>query len=121
MDTHALLWFLEGVEDLSGTARVTMEDRDSVLLVSAASVWEIAIKSSLGKLSVPNDLLGELDAQGFRFLDVSPGHAWQVRGLSMGTHKDPFDRLLAAQALYEGLPIISGDAQLDEYGIHRHW
>lgn len=121
MDTHAVLWFLSGDDRLSGRARETMESPDSVLLVSAASVWEMAIKASLGKLRVPDDFLEALSEQGFGVLDVTGPHAWAVRDLPLLDHRDPFDRQLVAQALVESLPVISGDPVLDQYGVERHW
>jgi PIN domain nuclease of toxin-antitoxin system len=98
-----------------------MESGESVLLVSAASVWEMAIKTSLGKLELPQDLLEVMDEQGFQILEVTGAHAWAVSTLPLGDHKDPFDRQLVTQALLEDLPVISGDSELDEYGIKRHW
>jgi PIN domain nuclease of toxin-antitoxin system len=121
VDTHALLWFLGDDPQLSPQAKATMESGANVLLVSAASVWEMAVKSSLGKLDVPDDLVDVLRREGFEQLGVSSEHAWAVRELPIGAHKDPFDRLLVAQAKLEGLPLISSDPQLDGYGIERLW
>ena len=121
MDTQALLWFLSGDERLSASARETMEAGDSVLLVSAASVWEVAIKASLGKLEVPDDLLEVMAKQGFEVLAVTGEHAWAVARLPLGAHKDPFDRQLVAQALLEELPVVSSDPHLDAYGVKRRW
>lgn len=121
VDSHALLWFLTDDPRLSAPARDTMQSGESVLLVSAASVWEMAIKSSMGKLTAPDDLLDVLHDQGFEVLGVAADHAWAVRGLHLGDHKDPFDRLLVAQAKHENLPVISNDPQLDQYGVTRHW
>ena len=121
VDTHALLWFLSDDAQLSTNARETMESGDNVLLASSACVWEMAIKASLGKLKVPTDLPSILIEQGFTSFDVTTEHAWAVAGLPLTEHRDPFDRLLVAQARVEGLGIISSDAQLDHYGIKRHW
>lgn len=98
-----------------------MESGESVLLASSACVWEMAIKSSLGKLNVPTDLPNILVQQGFTPFDVTAEHAWAVADLPLTEHRDPFDRLLVAQARVEGLGIISSDAQLDQYDIERHW
>jgi len=98
-----------------------MESGESVLLVSSVSIWEMAIKRSLGKLQAPADLLTVLRREGFENLAIQPEHAWAVRDLAPGNHEDPFDRLLAAQAKSESLPLISDDAQLDRYGIKRLW
>ncbi len=121
VDTHALLWFLGDDEQLSGAARETMESGESVLLASVACFWEMAIKASLGKLTVPKDLPGILREQGFTEFDVTAEHAWAVHELPLTEHRDPFDRLLVAQALVDDLPLISGDAELDQYGIKRRW
>ena len=121
VDTHALLWFVADDDRLSPAARDEMRSGKNVLFVSAGSIWETAIKSGLGKLSAPDDLLALLRREGFEMLPVTPEHAWAVRDLEMSSHKDPFDRLLAAQAIVEGLPMISNDPQLDDYGIQRLW
>jgi PIN domain nuclease of toxin-antitoxin system len=121
IDTQACLWFLADDPQLSEDAKSTMEAADEVLLISTASLWEMAIKSSLGRLDVPDDLPEVLADQGFSTLEITTDHAWEVRHLTLGDHRDPFDRMLAAQARVEELPIISSDKQLDQYGIRRHW
>ncbi len=121
VDTHALLWFLTDDAALSPTAKGTMESHDDVLLVSAASLWEIAIKTSLGKLDAPDDLPALIRDEGFECLTVTDAHAWAVRQLPLAGHKDPFDRLLAAQAQVEQLAIVSNDERLDRYGVTRRW
>lgn len=121
VDTHALLWFLEDSTRLSATAKETMESGRSTLLVSAASLWEVAIKANLGKLHAPDDLPTIIRDQGFQELPITGEHAWAVRDLPLSSHKDPFDRFLVAQARVERLPVISSDALLDEYDITRHW
>lgn len=121
VDTHALLWYLAGDPRLSADAKRTLESGESIVFVSAASVWEMAVKASIGKLALPEDLAEGLDEEGFESLDVTFDHAWRVGSLPVGDHKDPFDRLLVAQALVEELPIVSNDSELDRYGIERHW
>lgn len=116
-----MLWFLVGDERLSEWARTTISSRANDIVVSAASVWEMAIKSGLGRLEVPDNLLDVLDEQGFRTLSISASHAWAVQELPQDTHRDPFDRQLVAQALVEDIPIISSDADLDSYGVMRRW
>jgi PIN domain nuclease of toxin-antitoxin system len=120
VDTHALLWWLTDDAGLSDAAREALADPANEVLVSAASVWEIAIKRALGKLSAPDDLPDHIDAQGFGWLPVGPEHAWCVRDLPRH-HGDPFDRLLAAQALRERMPIVSADARLRAYGVETRW
>ena len=90
------------------------------MLVSAVCVWEAAIKSGLGKLRVPDDLPDRLEEFAFERLPVTDAHAWAVRALPP-VHSDPFDRLLAAQALCEHATIVSADAVFDAYGVARIW
>jgi len=120
VDTHALLWWLADDPALSPAARDSIADPANEPLVSAASVWEIAIKRSLGKLSVPDDLPDRITSGGFAWLPISALHAWQVRDLPPH-HRDPFDRVLVAQALIEHLRIITADAQFDAYGVEVRW
>ena len=123
LDTHAFLYFLAGHERLSPGAREAMEEGEEAY-VSAASVWEIAIKASLGRLELPEDLesflLEAMEAEALLPLPVTLAHAAMVRGLPWH-HKDPFDRLLVAQALREGLALVSQDRLLDAYGVQRVW
>ena len=121
VDTHALLWFLAADPRLSERARETIEDANVVPFVSAASTLEIAIKASLGRLAVPDDLPEQLAGQGFVSAPVEAEHAWRVKALGNDDHKDPFDRLIAAQALVEGLPVVSADPAFDHYGVARSW
>lgn len=121
VDTHAILWFLADDRRLSEPALDVMRESENVLLVSSASIWEMALKSSAGKLDVPDDLPDLLPRAGFERLVVEHEDAWAVRELPAGEHKDPFDRLLVAQAKRHDLPLISGDARLDAYAIRRHW
>ncbi len=120
LDTHVLLWWLADDPALSAPAREALADPATEPLVSAASVWEIAIKRSLGKLTVPDDLPDRIVREGFAWLPVTGAHAWQVRDLP-AHHRDPFDRLLIAQALTERLPIITGDARFDAYRVPVLW
>ena len=121
VDTHAVLWFLSDDPKLSTVAKARMESATSTLLVSAASIWEISIKRQTGKLAAPDDLLEVLVDQDFRTLPVSAAHAWAAGALPLGEHRDPFDRLLAAQAVLEGVPVISADEELEQYGVARLW
>jgi len=113
------LWLLAGDARAEG-ARVAVEDARASVLVSAVCVWEAAIKSALGKLRVPDNLLERLDEFAFERLAVSDVHAWAVRALPP-IHNDPFDRLLAAQAVCERATIVSADAVFDAYGVTRIW
>jgi PIN domain nuclease of toxin-antitoxin system len=124
LDTHALLWWCADAPALSRRARATIADAGTECLVSAASCWEIAIKCSLGKLhlSVPAEkfLAEQIALNGFRVLPVELAHAVRVERLPFH-HRDPFDRLLSAQALLEKLPLVSADRVFGRYRVRRIW
>lgn len=124
LDTHALLWWLEGNARLSAKARRAIADGDNVILVSAATAWEIATKARIGKLpdAIPlaRDLVRAVLDQGFESLPITLAHA-QRAGLLPGPHRDPFDRMLIAQALAEDVPLVSNEKSFDAYGITRIW
>lgn len=124
LDTHTLLWSADDPARLSPAAAAAVRDPGNDRLLSAATIWELAIKYGQGnlKLSLPYRQWMER-AIADLLLDVLPvtvGYAERQAGLP-AHHKDPFDRLLIAQALVEGIPIVSVDAQLDAYGITRLW
>jgi len=124
LDTHALLWWLSDSPELTRPARRVIEDVRNTVIVSAASAWEIATKVRLGKLPTAVDLVadfaGQTEREGFQLLAVSVEHA--IRGgLLPGPHKDPFDRMLIAQAQAENLPIVSNERAFDGYGVRRVW
>jgi PIN domain nuclease of toxin-antitoxin system len=120
VDTHVLLWWRAGDPALSSVARSLIADPTNEALVSTASLWEIAIKCSVGKLSVPDDLPETTVERGFAWLPVSPRHAWEVRGLPYH-HRDPFDRLLVAQARVEAMPVVTSDRRFAAYGVDVRW
>jgi PIN domain nuclease of toxin-antitoxin system len=115
LDTHALLWWLAD-EGLTDEARDAIADTDNLVMVSAASAWEISIKKALGKLSAPDDLERQVDESGFAPLSISVAH-----GIAAGQlprhHDDPFDRMLIAQAYAEGLTIVTRDKRFAEYNV----
>jgi PIN domain nuclease of toxin-antitoxin system len=119
LDTHTVLWLLAGDARVEGV-RTKIEDARTPVLISAVCVWEAAIKSALGKLRVPEDLLERLDEFAFERLPVTDVHAWAVRALPP-IHNDPFDRLLAAQAVCERATIVSADTIFDAYALTRIW
>jgi PIN domain nuclease of toxin-antitoxin system len=123
LDTHALLWWMESDNRLSIQARRAIAEPTTQVLVSAGSLWEIAIKHRSGKLKAPNlvnDFQKELDTAGFIELPISAKHA--VRAALLPTnHKDPFDRVLIAQAEIENIPIVTRDPLFDDYGVNRIW
>lgn len=124
LDTHAFLWWVADDAALSPAARRAIANRENECLVSAASAWEIAIKVSIGKVSLGSDVRrfvpDQLSANGFEPLPVSVAHATRVASLPFH-HRDPFDRLLAAQALEERVAIVSADAIFRRYGVKRVW
>jgi PIN domain nuclease of toxin-antitoxin system len=114
LDTSALLLALSEPERLSSDARAAVEDPDSTVLVSAASVWEIAMKRSLGKLEAPESIVCAILEAGLETLDITPGHAERAGSLPPH-HRDPFDRMLVAQALAEGCTLLTRDDALRAY------
>lgn len=124
LDTHAFLWWMTDSQRLSGTARRLIADHANDIVVSAASAWEIATKFRIGKLpngeAVALDVDGHIAGQGFEGLPISVGDAERA-GRLPGPHRDPFDRMIIAQALARGLGVISIDAAFDPYGVTRLW
>jgi PIN domain nuclease of toxin-antitoxin system len=124
LDTHAFLWFIIGSPQLSGTARALIEDVTNEKFLSLCSLWEMAIKVSLGKLAlaVPFNLLipNQLIINGIKPLYIGIEHTTVIASLPFH-HRDPFDRLLIAQAMTEKMPIISIDAAFDDYPVTRVW
>jgi PIN domain nuclease of toxin-antitoxin system len=123
LDTHALLWWLAGDRRLSAPARRAIENDENAVFVSAASAWEISTKHRLGKLdaaAIAGRLGALLTSQGFESLDMTVNHAERAGALP-GEHRDPFDRMLAAQAQAENLTLVSNDAAFDGYGVALLW
>ena len=124
LDTHSFLWFIAGSSKLSKKARLLIESTDTELYLSVASLWEMAIKISLGKLYLKEpfeDLIpAQLSLNGINLLQISVKHTAVVTKLPFH-HRDPFDRLIIAQAQTEELPVISTDSAFDAYEIQRVW
>jgi PIN domain nuclease of toxin-antitoxin system len=124
LDTHALLWWGFEHPRLSRRARTTIGDAETTVFVSAATAWEIAIKARLGKLPGAQRFaagVGEyLAEQGFVGLDITIAHA-QRAGALPAVHRDPFDRMLVAQAQAENLTLVSNEGVFDHYGVARLW
>lgn len=124
LDTHTLLWFIAGSASLSSDARALIEDVSNEKFVSIVTIWETAIKVSIGKmsLSAPFDVLfpHQLEVNGFELLPVKVEHTSVVTTLPFH-HRDPFDRLLIAQAIEEKMTLLSVDTVFDDYGVTRLW
>ena len=124
LDTHTLLWFLSGDEKLSGRARLLINDPSNEKFLSIASLWEIAIKAGLGKIDLDKpfeQMFPErLDFNRIRILAITVDSLIKLATLPFH-HRDPFDRLIIAQGLTEGLPIVSIYMVFDAYGINREW
>jgi len=123
LDTHALLWFQAGDRRLSRGARRAIEADDAELAISAATIWEMAIKATLGRLrlAVPVEVYAaEKLTQGYRIIPISWMHAGRVESLPWH-HRDPFDRLLVAQALQEGYRLVTRDPLFRKYGVDVVW
>jgi len=123
LDTHALIWWATLHANLSAKVKRALRDLDSEVFVSAASAWEIAIKARIGKLDWPAEAGSVNDyviGQGFRALPISLEHAERAGRLAI-QHRDPFDRMLIAQALAEDLLLVSNETLFDSAGVRRHW
>ena len=124
LDTHAFLWWSEDNRRLSSDARRAIEDDTNVILISAASAWEISTKYRLGKLpgaeALARDVPGAISFQGFAELSITVADAVRA-GTLPGPHRDPFDRILIAQAQAHDLVFVSNEALFDQYGVRRLW
>lgn len=124
IDTHVFLWWVNDAPDLTATARLAISDADNECYLSIASCWEMAIKSSLGKLSLAKPLerfvSEQLRANNFTLLNIELRHAAKVEKLPFH-HRDPYDRLLIAQAITEKLIIVAADSAFSAYGVKILW
>lgn len=124
LDTHTFLWWLAGDEALSRKSREGIETEAEAVFVSAASVWEISTKHRLGKLPGASAIVGAMsetiESQGFMGLAIGVRHG-QAAGALPGPHRDPFDRMLIAQAILDDLVLVSNERAFDAYGVRRLW
>jgi len=116
LDTHTFLWWLMDDPRLGSNARGIIADDQNSVFVSATTGWEIAIKKALGKLEAPDGFDALVDAEGFEHLPITFFHSEQAGALP-NHHKDPFDRMLVAQAQAEGLVIVTADQMIPQYGV----
>jgi PIN domain nuclease of toxin-antitoxin system len=120
LDTHVLLWWREDSPHLSGRARTEITEAANEVLVSVATLWEIVIKRALGKLIFPDDLEAVVREESFQVIGVGFQHLRRLE-LLPNLHRDPFDRMLIAQALTEGAPLVTNDRALLGYGVPTVW
>jgi PIN domain nuclease of toxin-antitoxin system len=124
LDTQSFLWFVQADPRLSNAARTACEDGGNVVLLSIASVWEMAIKNAIGKLTfyapLETFVRTHIADNDIDLLPISIGHAFAVASMPQH-HRDPFDRLLVAQAATDRLTLVSSDVVLDRYGVARLW
>jgi PIN domain nuclease of toxin-antitoxin system len=117
LDTHALLWWLDDNPTLSQEARASIAEPTNVVFISSAIIWEIRIKQSLGKLKIPKNFKEVLEAQPFEMLDITSEHAHKISSIG-NYHRDPFDRILIAQAMVERFTLITRDKNIMKYKVH---
>ncbi|HKS88144.1 MAG TPA: type II toxin-antitoxin system VapC family toxin [Stellaceae bacterium] len=120
LDGNAFLWWREGSRRLSQRAAEEIQDSGSDIVVSIATLWEIAIKRALGKLQFLEDFHEVMRDEGFALLPITYGHLHALEALPQH-HRDPFDRLLIAQALAEGIPVATADRRFGAYGVQIVW
>ncbi len=124
LDTNVLLWAMLDPRQLTSSARATITSSTTEILVSAASAWEIATKVRIGKLpwaaGFERSFTSSLEGAGYNLLSITPEIALRA-GRLPGAHRDPFDRIIAAHALAEDIPVISADSQLESFGLRRLW
>lgn len=124
LDTHTFIWWMTNDASLPASARKTIAEEEHSVFLSAATAWEMTIKHKAGKLPIVAGFIADVPAaierQGFTELPISIAHG-QMAGALDGHHKDPFDRMLIAQALAEDLTLVSNDMQFDAYGVTRFW
>ena len=121
IDTHTFIWLIDDDPKLSTIYKSLIEDVDNEIFISITSLWEMAIKISIGKLKVAGvlqQMIEELTVRNIQILPINPSHVLKVETLPFH-HKDPFDRIIAAQCLVENITVISADKILDEYHVNR--
>ena len=116
LDTHALLWWLDDNPTLSKKAREAISDGGNMVFVSAVVIWEIRIKQALGKLEIPSDFREAINSQAFEMLPITADHAHLIGELPQH-HRDPFDRMLIAQAKFERLTLVTRDKNFNKYNV----
>lgn len=123
IDTQAFIWFVEDDKQLPEEIKTKLEDLDNSIIISIASLWEMTIKMSLGKLHLGcniEEMIDKVYQNGFEVLPILPDHIIRLSKLDY-FHRDPFDRIIISQGLSENMVIVSSDKAFDEYGVKRAW
>ena len=120
LDANAFVWWVTSSPRLTATARAAITDEVNEIVVGIGAIWELTIKRSLGKLHFPFDFEAELRKENFPVLPISFAHLRKLDGMPLH-HRDPFDRLLIAQALAEGIPVATADRRFAAYGVQIVW
>jgi len=123
IDTQAFIWFVEDDKQLPEEIKTKLEDLDNSIIISIASLWEMTIKMSLGKLHLGcniQEMIDKVYQNGFEVLPILPDHIIKLSKLDY-FHRDPFDRIIISQGLSENMVIVSSDKAFDEYGVKRAW
>jgi len=123
IDTQAFIWFVENDKQLPVNIKKELEDSGNSILVSIASLWEMTIKMSLDKLQLScgiEEMIDRIYQNGFEILPILPFHIIKLSELGY-FHRDPFDRIIISQSLYEDIQVVSSDRIFDEYGVRRKW
>ena len=116
LDTHVLVWALSSPERIKPKVQDLLVDTDNIVFVSIASLWELQIKKSLNKISLPDDFISQLQENGFELLDINYKHIAKLDELPL-IHRDPFDRMLVAQTIHENLSLVTNDLEIMKYNI----
>lgn len=116
LDTHVLVWALSSPEKIKPKVQDLLVDTDNIVFVSIASLWELQIKKSLNKISLPDDFISQLQENGFELLDINYKHIAKLAELPL-IHRDPFDRMLVAQTIHEKLSLVTNDLEIMKYNI----
>ena len=116
LDTHVLIWALSTPERIKPKVQDLLTNVDNIVLVSVASLWELQIKKSLNKISLPNDFIPQLQENGFDLLDINYKHIAKLDELPL-IHRDPFDRMLVAQTIHENLSLVTNDLEIMKYNV----
>jgi len=116
LDTHVLVWALSSPEKIKPKVQDLLVDIDNIVFVSIASLWELQIKKSLNKISLPDDFISQLQENGFELLDINYKHIAKLDELPL-IHRDPFDRMLVAQTIHENLLLVTNDLEIMKYNV----